>query len=200
VLRDGDRIGVGNVYLRLDILDPNERLVELRLRESSIRDPLTGLYNRGVFDERLAAEVAFSRRHGSALALIMLDVDHFKKVNDTYGHSGGDAVLRVVAERIQETVRTEDVTARYGGEELSVIARGVDREGVMQLAERIRAAVESARVSTGGTLIKVTLSAGAAVVSGQRARTITPVALLQAADTALYMAKNAGRNRVICAA
>lgn len=199
VLRDGDRITVGNVCLRLDALDPFERLVELRLRESSIRDPLTGLYNRGVFDERLAAEVAFARRHGSALGVIMLDVDHFKRVNDTHGHAAGDLVLRGVAERLQDSVRTEDVTARYGGEELSVIVRGADREGMQQLAERIRAAVEAGHVATGGQLIKVTLSAGGALVSGQRARETTPQSLLQAADSALYAAKAAGRNRVLIA-
>ncbi len=200
VLRDGDRIVLGKVCLRLDALDPYERLVELRMRETSIRDPLTGLHNRGVFDERLTAEVAFARRHGTSLAVIMIDVDHFKRVNDTYGHTGGDAVLRVVAERLQDSVRTEDVTARYGGEELGVIARGVDRAGALHVAERIRTAIEACHVAQNGQVIKVTASCGVAIVSGQRAREATPQSLLQAADAALYTAKSSGRNRVVSAA
>lgn len=199
VLRDGERIVLGNVCLRLDALDPYERLVEMRLREASVRDPLTGLYNRGVFDERLASEVAFARRHGSALGVVMIDVDHFKSVNDNYGHAVGDAVLRSVAERLQTCVRTEDVTARYGGEELSVIVRGADRNGLAQLAERIRSAIEGGRLSNNGRIIQVTASCGTAFVTGQRAREATPLSLVQAADAALYAAKHAGRNRVVAA-
>lgn len=199
VLRHGDRIVVGAVCLRMDALDPYERLVELRQRESAIRDPLTGLYNRGVFDERLASELAFAKRHGSAVGLVMIDVDHFKRVNDTYGHASGDAVLKAVAECLHATVRTEDITARYGGEELSVIGRGVDAVGMAQMAERIRARVERCAVASNGQVIRVTISCGVSVVSGQSARDASPATLHRAADEALYDAKKTGRNKVVLA-
>jgi diguanylate cyclase (GGDEF)-like protein len=197
VLRNGDRICMGNICLRLDALDICERQIEQRIRETSIRDSLTGLYNRGVFDERLAAEVAFAKRHGSALGVIMVDIDYFKQVNDTYGHAVGDAILRSVAQRLQNSVRAEDVTARYGGEELSIIARGVELDGMVGFAERIRSTVEAGAVMNNGHIIKVTASCGVASVSGSSARLATPTSLLHAADLALYEAKRQGRNRVM---
>jgi two-component system, cell cycle response regulator len=197
VLRHGDRICMGSVYVRLDGLDPHERQVEQRMRETAIRDRLTGLYNRGVFDERLLAEVAFARRYGAAVGVIMIDIDHFKQVNDTYGHAMGDAVLRSIGQRLLNSARTEDVIARYGGEELSVIARGVEPVSLIGFADRIRCIVGEGGVMNRGQLVKVTVSCGVAGVTGASARQATPTSILQAADMALYEAKRQGRNRVI---
>jgi two-component system, cell cycle response regulator len=197
VLRNADRVCLGSTCLRLDAFDPYEREVDRRMRETAVRDRLTNLFNRNAFEERLSAEVAFARRHGTTIGVVMIDIDFFKQVNDTYGHSAGDAVLRSVAQGLQNTVRAEDITGRYGGEELSVIARGIDRAGLAQFAERIRRTVEAGSVPTGDAVIKVTASCGVAGVTGANARKVTSTSLVHEADMALYEAKRQGRNRVV---
>ncbi len=140
-------------------------------------------------------EVAFARRHSTSVSLVIFDLDHFKKVNDTYGHPAGDAVLVTVAERVQKALRTEDVFARYGGEEFVVILRGIDLEGAHKVGERLRAIVDASPIPADSLSIPVTLSAGCAAL------TCCPepstVALIAIADRRLYAAKRAGRNRVV---
>ncbi len=125
-LHNGDRIQVGpNVVLRFSILDEAEEQLAHQLYEASTKDGLTKVYNRKYFVERMAAEVAYAQRHKSHLSVILFDLDHFKRVNDTHGHLAGDVVLRVVAMQVQRTIRTEDVLARYGGEEFVILVRGI---------------------------------------------------------------------------
>ena len=162
------------------------------------RDSLTGLYNRRHFDERLAGELRRAERERSRVALLMLDLDHFKHINDTYGHAVGDEVLRHVAQIIAHEVRVgTDVPARYGGEEFAVIAPGTNLLGAESLAERIRTRVAGLRVPVGDQLVSVTLSVGVAVFDPRATTRDEPVrALVEAADQRLYQAKHAGRNRV----
>ena len=142
-LRTGDRIQVGpNVVFRFAILDEAEEKLAHQLYEASTKDGLTKVYNRKYLIERMAAEVAYSERHKTPLSIILFDLDHFKKVNDTHGHLAGDVVLRVVAAQVQKTIRTEDVLARYGGEEFVILVRGIPHLNSAHFAERVRKAVE----------------------------------------------------------
>jgi len=167
---------------------------EQRLYASAVLDPLTGLHNRRHLDARLKSEFAFANRHGTPLSLLLIDIDHFKKVNDTYGHLGGDAALKALSDRLQRTVRIEDIVARYGGEEFAVVARGIDSAGAMLFAERIRDRASQIAVSHEDQVIKFTISVG--VVTMTRERIFDSIAsLLKAADDALYQAKETGRNR-----
>ena len=169
---------------------------EQRLYASAVLDPLTGLHNRRHLDARLKSEFAFANRHHTPLSVLLIDIDHFKKINDTYGHAGGDAALRVLADRLQRAVRIEDIVARYGGEEFAVVARGIEAAGAMLLAERIRETVTKIQVAHEGTFIAFTISVGVATMS--RERIFDSVAsVLKAADDGLYKAKETGRNRSV---
>lgn len=156
-------------------------------------DALTGLANRRVFDENLAREVARSRRTGSPVALVFVDVDHFKAVNDCHGHGMGDEVLRHVGRALAATARAADVAARFGGEEFVLLLPGADAAAARHAAERVRAAIAAADRSP----VPVTASAGVAVGSGE---CLDADRLLRAADTALYRSKRAGRDRTTVAA
>ncbi len=169
---------------------------EQRLYASAVLDPLTGLHNRRHLDARLKSEFAFANRHGTPLSVLLIDIDHFKKVNDTYGHLGGDAALRALSERLQKTVRTEDIVARYGGEEFAVIARGIEGTGAMLLAERIRETAMKIQVPHEGKIIAFTISVGIATMTRERTFDAIP-SLLKAADDGLYKAKELGRNRSV---
>jgi diguanylate cyclase (GGDEF)-like protein len=157
-------------------------------------DPLTGLANRRHFDAVLAAELKRFERYDTPLALIILDLDHFKQVNDTHGHAAGDAVLQQVARRLRSLTRETDVVARYGGEEMCVVLPCTPLGGAAQLAERLRTAVADAPVLDGEVAIPVTASFG--VACAQRPAILSAAALVTAADSALYRAKHGGRNRV----
>lgn len=195
-LRSGDRIRLGaSALLRFDLVSVDEERALVRQYESGTRDQLTGLYNRKLLDERLRAEIAYATRHATEVAVAMIDVDHFKRVNDTYGHLAGDAVLRHVAETTVASVRAEDTVARYGGEELVVVTRGIPHDGVLRMAERIRVAIERASVAYERHVIRVTASVG--IASLARCRDATAISLLDRADQRLYRAKHAGRNRVV---
>jgi len=168
-----------------------------QVRRQAVTDELTGLANHGRFQALLNAEIEQVRRYHHPIGLIMLDIDDFKAVNDTYGHPQGDAVLRHVARVLQENSRDADSPARYGGEELSLILPHTDLEGAHAIAERIRAAVEGLRVARtdGDGVLRITASLGvAASTDGDKA------ALIADADAALYEAKRAGKNRTISAA
>lgn len=195
-LADGARIGLGRrTLLRFTLQDELEERAILRVHESAMRDHLTGAFNRGVFDERLGSEFAFSKRHNSYLSVLLLDVDHFKQFNDTHGHLAGDAVLRAVAESVSGMLRAEDLFARYGGEEFAVIAR-TRLSSAEQLAERIRLAIHRLTIPWNGTQLRVTVSIGVAC-TGRGRIADSAEALIQWADDALYVAKRTGRNRVM---
>ncbi|HVR69405.1 MAG TPA: sensor domain-containing diguanylate cyclase [Vicinamibacteria bacterium] len=167
-----------------------------RHRDLAEHDALTGLYNRRAFDDHLARAVAREDRQGGRFALLMLDIDHFKKLNDTYGHPAGDAALAGVARLLERLLRKGDLAARYGGEEFAAILPGSDEKGALGMAERVRQALESERLVFEGARLALTASFGAAVwpADGREA-----AALVGAADRALYAAKQAGRNRVTAA-
>src|SRR5580704_17921927 len=195
-LVSGDRIHIGpNVTLSFAIVDAQAERIAHQLYESSVRDALTRAHNRRYLVERLGSEIAYARRHSAPLSLIMFDVDHFKLVNDTYGHLTGDDVLREIAALVSRMIRTEDVFARYGGEEFVVLARGIEHDNAGRFAERLRSAVEQLDVTAGTEVVKVTISVGYASLEelgdGQR----TADGLLRLADARLYGAKSAGRNR-----
>jgi diguanylate cyclase (GGDEF)-like protein len=164
------------------------------VEQRATTDGLTGLCNRRTLDEKLAAAIARARRSNAPLALVLTDVDHFKKVNDTYGHGAGDEVLKGVAAALQRTARTSDVVARYGGEEFVLVLEATDAVGAAQLAERARLAVKALAFSTDKGPLSVTSSFGVALLApGEDAH-----ALLERADQRLYQAKQAGRDRVCC--
>ena len=156
-------------------------------------DSLTGISNRAVILDALRRERSRQVRGNGSFGIVLLDVDHFKQVNDTYGHLCGDAVLKEIVRRITVTVRAYDTVGRYGGEEFLVVAPSSDATNVLGLAERIRRAVEAQPISTDAGEISITVSLGAAVSSG--ASSIDPEIMLSNADEALYRAKAGGRNR-----
>jgi diguanylate cyclase (GGDEF)-like protein len=162
-----------------------------RLDHLSQHDPLTELANRRRFDQALAREVARADQEGSALALVLLDIDHFKALNDTLGHQAGDGVLRVVASALAARVRAEDLPARYGGEEFALILPGVRAEDVVPLVDQLRHTVHEA-THADGCPMAVTVSAGAAVYPRHAQNSDD---LVRVADVALYAAKAAGRDR-----
>ena len=167
-------------------------------RKAATTDPLTGLGNRKLFDDVFAAEAAEAAATGAPLSLLVTDIDHFKSFNDTHGHQIGDAVLKLVAERLKRSVKGRDTVARYGGEEFVVVLPQTDESSAARLADQLRAEIAKSRLvvrNRGQDLGKVTISIGVAeLASGE-----TPEACFKRADTALYGAKHAGRNRVMTA-
>ncbi|RJO71740.1 MAG: sensor domain-containing diguanylate cyclase [Myxococcales bacterium] len=210
VLKSGDQLlGIINVNDKLDgtdftdsdfsiVLNINEHLATAisnaslfaQTRRLSITDGLTELYTHRYFQETLDREATRSHRYKSALSLMMLDIDHFKKVNDTYGHQAGDAVLQEVARLLRTLLRRTDYACRYGGEEFAVILTDTPLENSVISAERVRRAVEEKVILFGEQTIRVTVSIG---LSGCEPTT-TKADIIEAADRALYRAKRAGRN------
>jgi two-component system cell cycle response regulator len=197
-LLDGNVLQLGpRVVFRYSVTDTGEEKILRQLYESSVKDSLTGAYNREYFGERFKSEVAYSVRHQTELSLVFLDVDHFKKVNDTYGHPAGDAVLIATVAALSRTLRTEDVVARYGGEEFAVVLRGIALGPATTVGERLRGLVENARVAHGEESIRCTISAGCASLACCEAPSAE--AMIAIADRRLYVAKRGGRNRVVAA-
>jgi len=201
ILNEGDKVLLGRrTVLKFALYDELEQHFQQQLYESSTRDGLTGVFNRKYFDQKILSDVSFAKRHKIPFTLLMLDVDYFKKVNDTYGHRTGDQVLISVTDAIQQTIRTEDVLARYGGEEFAVLAQGTGLEGGMALGERIRKQIESTVICAlnDASEFRVTASIGVAtLLPGVQA---APEALVSLADKKLYEAKESGRNRVFATA
>lgn len=164
-----------------------------QLQQLSRTDRLTGLYNRGYWEESLKVAYARHQRYGNATSLVMLDIDHFKQVNDTYGHQAGDKVIEQVARLIREHERETDVAGRYGGEEFGVVLSDTDKIGGSVFAERLRKAVEGLEVLHNGQSIRFTISLGVADLSQP---SINYADLIAWADHALFASKKAGRNRV----
>ncbi len=167
-------------------------LLYLDARKAAQIDALTGAYNRLALDDNLAREIGLSQRHGTPLALAVLDVDHFKAINDEHGHAAGDAVLRELANLIREEIRGCDVLYRYGGEEFVILLASTGLDGARLVAERIRAAVETRAFYWNSRRLEVTASLGvAALRPGEDA-----AQFFQRTDSCLYAAKAAGRNRI----
>ncbi len=184
------------VHLRLKLLAEELTVANEQLYRLSCTDPLTELFNRRHFDDVLGGEVARLVRYATPVSLILCDIDHFKRFNDEHGHQLGDEVLRAVASTLVRSVRKADVVARYGGEELAVVLTNTGAAGAFVLAERLRAAVERARVTSGERGLSCTASFG--VASAEDAVSVSSAAtLIGRADAALYAAKRAGRNRVV---
>jgi len=205
-------LNIGNGASYDDILKKaNEALVEItlqtqqqvtslkaqnnQLRTQVTQDALTGLANRGRFDNFLAQQFAKAMSKGTTLSLILLDIDYFKLINDRYGHQNGDLVLKSLGKLLQSAVKSTDLAARYGGEEMAIVLPGTPRTVAANIAETVRRAMQSQRVTSGRGRIEVTASFGVAALEAG-APMKEPSHLVKAADLALYAAKNSGRNCV----
>jgi diguanylate cyclase (GGDEF)-like protein len=194
-LAGGDLIRLGSVVVKYLAGGDLEALYVAELKQLSEKDPLTGIAHRGAFEAALAREVARARRHGNPLSLAILDVDHFKSVNDRFGHLAGDLVLRELVEVVRPLVRAEQLLARVGGEEMALVLPHVPLEKAMLFAEKVRRLVEAHASEFHGQRIAVTVSIGIAALQPGDAGVEV---LLARADARLYQAKRDGRNRVCC--
>jgi diguanylate cyclase (GGDEF)-like protein len=186
------RPGLGDLF---QVLTYRQKYEALRARAA--RDPLTGVYNRGFFDEMLRAQIAVSRRGGAPVAVMLVDVDHFKRINDTHGHSEGDRALQVIAQALNGAARASDLVCRYGGEEFCLILPATPLEAAAQLAARIRGEIPAACARAGvGRGLRLTVTIGIAAYPEDGA---DMEALMRAADQRLYQGKDAGRDRVVAA-
>jgi diguanylate cyclase len=189
-----------NKALRSEVESSSARISQLKnnlatARRDAITDPLTGLRNRKAFDHAMRTEAGVSEDTGEPLTLLLCDIDHFKKVNDTYGHQVGDQVLKLVASTILQCIKGQDIAARYGGEEFAVILPHTNVIGGTTVAETIRRTVESKKIvrrGTNDTLGTVTMSFGVAALAPGESHE----SLIERADRALYVAKKSGRNRI----
>jgi diguanylate cyclase (GGDEF)-like protein len=175
------------------------RMLEVKheqLKQQVIRDPLTSLYNRQFFDESLSREVEHCARRALPVGIIFFDADRFKQVNDSFGHSFGDEVLKRIAKVAGQTVRGNDILARHGGEEFIVLVGQVSERNIAKLAEKIRSGVEQAEINYQGHRVLVTVSVGAAIAIPERDQESAGASIVEAADQAMYEAKQAGRNQV----
>ena len=167
------------------------------LSEVSSRDALTGLYNRWFVIEKIDTEINRALRHGSPMSLLMLDIDHFKRINDTWGHAAGDQVLQAIGKLLRDSCRVYDVPGRYGGEEFCILLPETRVGNTTIVAERIRQRLEASELPCGDTNIVVTASIGiAGMEAPDAAEILSPAALIDRADRALYSAKSRGRNRI----
>jgi diguanylate cyclase (GGDEF)-like protein len=178
------------------ILDLQEQLLAAHevLRHQATHDPLTGLWNRTVILDRLERELARCRREGKVVGVLMVDVDHFKGLNDAHGHPAGDAALREISRRLTAGIRPYDSVGRYGGEEFLLVLPECDPTAVAHLGERLREVVAATRLDLPEGLISVTISVGGAASGAADGDSVE--SLVRAADAALYRAKRAGRDRV----
>lgn len=197
-LRNGARIQLGQgVLFAVRLQCAAEEAVTQQLYETATRDAVTRTYNRNTFDQRLSNDVAKAARQGIALSLILFDIDHFKRINDRWGHLTGDRVLRAVAQSLRQNIRKGDLLARYGGEEFAVISRGASEQAARVIAERCRSYLEAREFIIHEEGVTITLSAGVASLSrGGRGGDVLERRLIRDADAALYEAKRRGRNQV----
>jgi two-component system cell cycle response regulator len=194
-LEDGDYLRVGNCIYRFLTGGNIESEYHEEIYRLTIVDGLTQLHNRRYLTDFLEREIARSRRHHRPLAVLMMDLDHFKVVNDDNGHLAGDYVLREMSARLRPSVRREDLFARYGGEEFCLVLVETDLPEAADVAERVRAAIAAEPFRFEDAHLTVTLSVGVAITDGNE--DLSPEGLLKLADDKLYAAKRAGRNRVV---
>ena len=193
-LTSGTNVKIGGAILKFLFGDSIEAAYHEAIYQMTIVDGLTQCSNKRYLLEFLEREMARSIRYGRALSLMMFDLDHFKRVNDTWGHLAGDHVLREVAGVIKSRIRKEECFARYGGEEFCVVMPEAPSDNALLLAEKIRASVERTQLVFDGKSIPVTISGGVATVEASMMSTL---AFIQAADARLYRAKELGRNRIV---
>lgn len=195
-LLDGDKILIGTrLYFKFVFQDAVDHNYQQNLFRAANIDGLTQLYNKKYFIDVLSKEFSFSRRNHQPLSLMMMDIDHFKKVNDTHGHMAGDLVLKGLGIYLQKHLRMENIAARYGGEEFAIILRNVAGEQAKVIAERLRVDIANEKVHFKGKMIQFTVSIGIATLDGSNFDTIED--LIQKADEFLYEAKEGGRNRIV---
>jgi diguanylate cyclase (GGDEF)-like protein len=195
LLRDGDKIQIGStMILKFSYQDTIDEALQKNLYDSATRDGLTRLYNKKYFLDTIRKEFAYCLRHQVPLSLLIFDIDHFKKINDTYGHPAGDFVLSKLAARVTDTIRVEDILARYGGEEFVLLLRESPEDKSFILAERIRRIIENTDFTFSTDRIKVTVSMGVATL--KEGEYTDCDSFIKAADDYLYRAKRGGRNRV----
>lgn len=192
-LRNGDLIKIGRTIFKYIAGGNIEGMYHEEIYRLTTTDGLTQIYNKRYFLETLEREVSRCHRYGRSLCLVMMDIDHFKRINDGFGHLAGDHVLKQVASSVRQKIRREDIFARYGGEEFALILPEIEMGGALSTAEKLRKLIEKQRFSFEDQVIPVTLSAGVAAVGEQDT---DPEELIRAADAKLYEAKAGGRNRV----
>ena len=195
-IEDGDKIllGFSSVFM-FAVQDSLEAKFQMNLYESSIKDSLTGAFNQKYFLDTLSKAFSYSIRHNTSLGLLMLDIDFFKKVNDTYGHIFGDIVLKEVAKKIENNLRNEDILCRYGGDEFAVIVRDFKSGFVKIAAERIRLFFDGRSVNCKDHKIKISVSIGMATTDNKNIA--TPEGFIELADANLYKAKQSGGNCIV---
>ncbi len=195
-LEQQERLSQNLMRVQRQLREKNQELesAKVELERLSITDDLTGLHNRRHFDHAIDAEVRRSRRYGHALSVLMIDIDHFKDVNDTWGHAAGDEVLRNMARVFEENLRETDTIARYGGEEFIALLPETNAELARQIADRLREEVAGLETPGPEETLRVTVSVGVTTAQGPD---FTAADLIDTADGALYKAKHAGRNRII---
>jgi two-component system cell cycle response regulator len=194
-LKDGDLVRCGVAICKFLAGDNIEAAYHEEIYRMSIMDGLTGVHNKRYFMEFLERELAGAVRQQTPLSLIMVDIDHFKKINDTHGHLAGDAAPKELCRRLKPRIRTTDLLARYGGEEFAVVLPATDRDGALQCAEMLRGLVQEQPFTYDAIQIPATISLGAAMVD--LAAPGTPTELIGRADANLYEAKRSGRNRTV---
>jgi diguanylate cyclase (GGDEF)-like protein len=198
------KLNLSNQQLIIELRQSREQIIKLNqqlaltnaeLKQMTIKDDLTGLFNRRHFFESLGLEIKRVNRYKKWLSLILFDLDHFKKVNDTFGHQAGDHVLVMVGSMVTKAIRDTDILSRYGGEEFAILLPETELKGAVIFAERVRKCIENAQILYKGRKIKTTVSLGVATYSPSSG-TREKEDIVAAADEALYSAKNKGRNRV----
>jgi diguanylate cyclase (GGDEF)-like protein len=195
VLSDGDKIQISSTTVfKFALQDKTENIFHKELYRMAIIDPVTNIYNKRFFIERLKEEFSHAKRSKLGLGILMVDIDHFKNVNDTHGHLAGDMLLHQLAKTIKEMIRGEDILARYGGEEFVVILRGANKSGSYNLAERIRQRVASSPFDFEKSKISITISIGVSSMDEGNEHP-TPEDLVKDADEKLYQSKQNGRNK-----
>jgi two-component system cell cycle response regulator len=194
-LKDGDIIRIGAAILKFLAGSNIEAAYHEEIYRLTILDGLTGVHNKRFFLEFLEREISRAQRHAAMLALVLFDLDHFKRVNDTHGHLGGDAVLKEIGRRLTPRIRREDLLARYGGEEFACVLPDTTRAGASIFAEALRILMEREPVAYQGARIAVTISLGVAMLSPDEPASTHD--LIRRADERLYEAKRLGRNRVV---
>ena len=196
-IEDGEKLIVGlQIVLKFMLQDEFDQHYLQKMYNSSVRDALTGVFNRRYFDDQLPTALSYSARHKIPFTLLIIDIDHFKKVNDTYGHQAGDETLRMIGKLLNQSTREEDVVVRYGGEEFAIIVLGTNAKGGWIMAEHQRQQLEKTPIKIAeNQFLRVTASIGVATISpGVR---VSPEMVIEIADKNLYQAKSDGRNRVV---